>query len=1058
MDAFTADYLANLTADLTAQVLNAAARRLRQSWQGAEGEQALGRAVQAGVLALLATASAAQPEETALLAEIFSRFFSDEEVGKEVADLLRGRGLNQEELTFLFAEAGFDAETLPGLDLDQGLAAFEAAFVLAAAGEPLLQDTVATGQLLKQTRLQTDMVAILRELVGLVQRAGDSPFAVQQGRIIAQGGGVAGGDYSINVGGSVHGGITVIHKHEAAARPDFSAAYCEALIQRCNVLPIAALGGEEDAGDEEITLDQVYIALDTTAKIPTEKGKRGRADMLSEGMGREERPLSALEAATGSQHLVLRGDPGGGKSTFVRQLAARLAAAHLAGEVMQEGWDRGLLPVLTTLRELAARLATLELRDLSQAEADQQLADVVWQQWRHDLQFETRVQGFADDLEKALRAGRVVLIFDGLDEVALPLRPLLRRTLAAVQRIYPKVRRLIVTCRVRSYTGKAVLPGFEAVTLAPFDDAKIRQFCAAWYAAQADKGRVKRDLVSKRVEDFQAAALSDDLQEMASNPMLLTTMAIIHQRDIGLPKERVRLFNEAVKVLIGRWQKHKGLPPPPALAPVLADDLKLRQILEMIAYEAHQAQAKQGPEARLSRLELLTLLEKPKYLGNLACADAFLDYVDQRAGMLVGYGGDEEGDQPLTYDFAHRSFQEYLAGRYMVGQSQPQSIYRQRAAEGDFWYQAAIYGAEDLLYNRQLPPNLLSLAYRLCPEALPQSEAHWREVVWSGQMAALLDVESIRADAGDRDGGEAYLKRLLPRLADVLDKGRLNPIERAAAGVVLGKLGDPREGVGVSDGLPDILWSEVIPAGPFPMGNDKPEARYKDEQPRFQCTLIRQPYRISRYAITVAQYRCFIRAEGYQTAKWWSKAGWAWRKENAITGPRTYGEPFELDNHPQVGVSWYEAHAFCQWLAEATGLPIRLPSEAEWERAARHTDARLYPWGQEAPNLRCNMSDTGIGSTCAVGLFPDGDAVCGAANMSGNVWEWCRTKWRGNYERYEQQADDDPAGSERRVVRGGSWFGDESSVRCAFRRWYDPDDRFSNSGFRVVCSPSTFDL
>jgi len=258
--------------------------------------------------------------------------------------------------------------------------------------------------------------------------------------------------------------------------------------------------------------------------------------------------------------------------------------------------------------------------------------------------------------------------------------------------------------------------------------------------------------------------------------------------------------------------------------------------------------------------------------------------------------------------------------------------------------------------------------------------------------------------------------------------------------------------------IPDIRWSDVIPAGPFPMGNDKPEARYRDEQPRFQCTLIRQPYRISRYPITVEQYQAFVNVRGYEERRFWTEVGWAWKEKGKIIGPKAYRDPFQTPNHPQVGVSWYEAHAFCQWLAEATGLPIRLPSEAEWERAARHTDARLYPWGQDDPELRCNMDDTGIGSTCAVGLFPDGDAVCGAADMSGNVWEWCRTKWLDNYQNYERQVSDSPEGTDGRVVRGGSWYDVEFNVRCAYRYWHVPYYCSLDGGFRVVCSPSTFDL
>jgi len=160
-----------------------------------------------------------------------------------------------------------------------------------------------------------------------------------------------------------------------------------------------------------------------------------------------------------------------------------------------------------------------------------------------------------------------------------------------------------------------------------------------------------------------------------------------------------------------------------------------------------------------------------------------------------------------------------------------------------------------------------------------------------------------------------------------------------------------------------------------------------DGKPQFICNLIQQPYRISRYPLTVAQYRCFVEAKGYEQRQWWTAAGWQWRTQNEIFGPREFGGVFETSNHPQVGVSRYEAVAFCRWLSGQINDIVRLPTEAEWERAARHTDGRIYPWVGGFETTRCNMGDTGVGATSAVGSFPTGDAICGAADMSGNVWE-----------------------------------------------------------------------
>lgn len=191
--------------------------------------------------------------------------------------------------------------------------------------------------------------------------------------------------------------------------------------------------------------------------------------------------------------------------------------------------------------------------------------------------------------------------------------------------------------------------------------------------------------------------------------------------------------------------------------------------------------------------------------------------------------------------------------------------------------------------------------------------------------------------------------------------------------------------------------------------------------------------------------------------------------------PIDFEQSFNLPNHPVVGVTWYEALAFSQWLNQqlkATGFrfqvlrdgkceaitlepeiwQIRLPKEAEWEKAARGTDGRIYPWGEEIDPERANYDATNINATSAVGCFPLGESPYGVLDMSGNVWEWCQTKWRDSY---KEQADESLEGSDPRVVRGGSWIDDPRDVRCAARCRYSPGGRLNSLGFRVVVFPGS---
>jgi formylglycine-generating enzyme required for sulfatase activity len=157
-----------------------------------------------------------------------------------------------------------------------------------------------------------------------------------------------------------------------------------------------------------------------------------------------------------------------------------------------------------------------------------------------------------------------------------------------------------------------------------------------------------------------------------------------------------------------------------------------------------------------------------------------------------------------------------------------------------------------------------------------------------------------------------------------------------------------------------------------------------------------------------------------------------------------------------VNVSWDDAVAFCKWLSQATGRTFRLPTEAEWEKAARGDDGRIYPWGNEWEVTRLN-GESMHGGTTPVGQFsPAGDSPFGLADASGNVWEWC-ADWYADktYERRARAMARDPKGpadGEGCVVRGGAFDSSPRHLRCAHRNWYYPFNARKNVGFRVVAA------
>ena len=224
----------------------------------------------------------------------------------------------------------------------------------------------------------------------------------------------------------------------------------------------------------------------------------------------------------------------------------------------------------------------------------------------------------------------------------------------------------------------------------------------------------------------------------------------------------------------------------------------------------------------------------------------------------------------------------------------------------------------------------------------------------------------------------------------------------------------------------------LVPAGEFLMGSDPATDghAYDNEQP--QDTLHLPGFYIARVPVTNAQYAPFVQAT-FRTPGHWEG-----------------GEPPRgKADHPVVNVSWHDAVAYCDWLAGVTAKPYRLPSEAEWEKGARGTDGRIYPWGDEWEAERCNAEAANVGDTTPVGAYPRGASPYGLLDMAGNVWEWTRSLYKGYpYDPEDGREDLDASGT--RARRGGCWLNVRRNARCAVRVIGRPNSFLDRVGFRVV--------
>jgi formylglycine-generating enzyme required for sulfatase activity len=351
------------------------------------------------------------------------------------------------------------------------------------------------------------------------------------------------------------------------------------------------------------------------------------------------------------------------------------------------------------------------------------------------------------------------------------------------------------------------------------------------------------------------------------------------------------------------------------------------------------------------------------------------------------------------------------------------------------------------VHSGNIEPPLFFIG-ELCPNSAtaiePDDAVAWRNVWLAGEC--LVEVGLIRA--GRHRTGKELTERVRHQLTALITEERLSPRERAGAGSTLSSIGDERN-------LEEMV---LVPAGSFLMGT-KPEQVepqvaitfdwYKrnapnstvteddfrrwiqSELPQYEVTL--PAFRISKYPVTNHQYAQFVAATGHRPPQHW----------------RSDTPPPELLNHPVVYVDWHDANAYCAWVSKQRGAIVRLPTEAEWEKAARGSDGRAYPWGNEFDADRCNMFETRIQSTSTVGIFPSGNSPYGVADMAGNVWEWTSSQYRD----YPYQPDDgreEPTSDARRTLRGGAFYDYEVNVRCAFRYFSYPTSWFDFVGFRVL--------
>jgi formylglycine-generating enzyme required for sulfatase activity len=589
---------------------------------------------------------------------------------------------------------------------------------------------------------------------------------------------------------------------------------------------------------------------------------------------------------------------------------------------------------------------------------------------------------------------------------------------------------------------------WQIETLAPFTLGQMRHFIPAWYTELVEKRYLTADQAEAYTRDL-LDALTDPtrprLREMAETPLLLTLMAWVLCEETTLPRDRADLYEKVLALLLEQWDK---LQKDQTLASVIRlpdwDGRRLLPLLERLSYVAHRDSTSEDGRGRLESAVLETALREQFEGAGIEKAEAAaaavrcVDYIDQRSGLLTP-------DGTHSYAFAHLTLQEHCAGRHLVRQSKAMALILTHRVD-DRWREPIFLGLGTIQEGN--PWLIESVLRRLIQRDEQDDTARWyRDLILAAEIGEDRDWAYMQEQGLDVPTLQQELRRGLVTLLN--DAAQPIPVaERVRAGFLLGDLGDPRFPVTIEQwqaeaeqalsGDTSGYFCKVEP-GTYIIGSsdDDPDAR-DDEKPQHTVTFD-APFWIARLPITNAQWQEWVEHGGKQSRS---------ADESGLNYP----------NQPVTGINWYMCRDFCRWLSKQTRLHIRLPSEAEWEAAARGGDARRYPWGDDWRDDHAateeDQETRGTRWSTPVGCYPVGAASGGALDMAGNVWEWTHTPWTETYDlpRSIEVADI----ANRFTLKLGCHHDNRINVRCAARDWFDPyitGFEYFEYGFRVLLSP-----
>lgn len=888
-------------------------------------------------------------------------------------------------------------------------------------------------------------------------------------------------------------GLLKKQKEKPKDSKDLLREYYSALHKSCETIDLALVDEKFSeyarSVSRNINLPVVYQEMDVLQRHHKKADSHSdEGEFKLDNKHQTRKPLLHAAASDELTRVVVLGEAGSGKSMFTDNLAWLISGSHLSrdGLVNRLPKDFRWRPIIRVRLRSAAWLCKQKdystetllfqaMQDNVKSLVGESKSEITWEALKPQL------------LERG------VILLDGVDEV--PETDFLRhKMLEAIDYLVRELKedaRLIITSRPYVFDqdeNVAWLEAFPVLELQNMLDDQVRNFIENWYQLLRESRDYSPEAANKEAKKlFNELLDREDLLDFARLPLLLTLLTSLHFSSGILPHSRAELFDKAIGLMLERWtQRSRRENPDYPLDDFEKKALKetettRKSALQGLALNAHDQRTLKikDPEIKGLFSDYLSCDSNPKNL---------LDFVRYRSGILRP-GGEQD------FEFYHRHIQAYLASIAITELDDWQDQMNSRLRESqDWWSEVFLLLVSAKIWGNSKPDIVSFLLSYYVPEQIEKtefSEEDWHRLLLVAQ-AMIEQKKPLEGYASPQY--QKLLSLLKKHLVAVVEGEEVSlPVNlRAKAGRLLGELGDPRPGTGFTikdtKKIPDFLWIE-IPGGEVELGFNDDEIKWdwdKFSTPRYKVPV--ESFKIASYPITNAQYRCFVDDGGYADERYWQepRAALDWLRgskadlslldddpdlkknyENWIAQEKTRLQPWYWEqrkwnnpNHPVVGVSWYEALAFCNW-ANDKGMyqgEIRLPSEAEWEYAARGSQSLKYAWGNESDAEKGNYEDTGLERTTTVGLFDAGQSF-GVYDMTGNVWEWTNSQWGKKskspdftYELWaEQEAHRNNLDEHAlRITRGGSWNDRSDLARCAIRFRLHPNLRLNNLGFRVV--------